>query len=396
MDTVGDRMKQWRRRRGGMSQRTLADLAGLSQGYVSQIESGQKPLDRKSTQVAIAQALNITVPQLLGQPATDADPVRDRAVAYVPAIRDTLIELAYGERRPPRRDATAVRAAVSHATDLRNAADYGAIAPLLPDLLMDLAGHGMDLGGEMVETLFTTRFTLRTMGHMDLSREAAEVAVTVARDYGDPAWIGQAAYNLVQAFPQESAVVGHRMAVRAADELDTAKGRGAREVYGCLHLLAALESAVANQAGQAYAHLDEAEQVARSVGEPQRRTDLTAGWNGNWFGPTQVAIWRITINAELGEAGAALESAARVDMSKMPVPNRHVYFWTDQARALAALGKDREAMGALAKAERSAPQHFRFSPATRDLTASLIARAKRRAVAGELSDMARKLGLHPL
>src|ERR1700741_3455961 len=60
MDTVGRRIRAWRRRRGGMSQQVLAGLAGLSEGYVSQIESGQRPLDRKSTQVAIAQALDVT------------------------------------------------------------------------------------------------------------------------------------------------------------------------------------------------------------------------------------------------------------------------------------------------------------------------------------------------
>lgn len=80
----------------------------------------------------------------------------------------------------------------------------------------------------------------------------------------------------------------------------------------------------------------------------------------------------------------------------MPVPNRHVYLWTDLARALVAGEKDREAVHALAKAERSAPQHFRFSPITKDLLATMVSRAKQRAVAGELTTLARKLGLDPL
>jgi hypothetical protein len=73
-----------------------------------------------------------------------------------------------------------------------------------------------------------------------------------------------------------------------------------------------------------------------------------------------------------------------------------VYYWTDLARALAAAGRDRDALHALSKAERAAPQHFRFNPAVRDLVHSLLTRAKRRAVAGELTGLARTLGLDPL
>jgi transcriptional regulator with XRE-family HTH domain len=44
-----------------MSQQVLADLAGVTQGYLSQIEAGKRSLERRSTQVSIANALNISV-----------------------------------------------------------------------------------------------------------------------------------------------------------------------------------------------------------------------------------------------------------------------------------------------------------------------------------------------
>jgi hypothetical protein len=75
------------------------------------------------------------------------------------------------------------------------------------------------------------------------------------------------------------------------------------------------------------------------------------------------------------------------------VPNRWVYYHLDMARALAAGNKDIEAMHALAKAERAAPQHFRFSSISRDLVGTLVHRAKRRAVQGEMTHLARKLGI---
>lgn len=100
--------------------------------------------------------------------------------------------------------------------------------------------------------------------------------------------------------------------------------------------------------------------------------------------------------AELNDLGRALDVGRRVDLEAMPVPGRWVYYWTDMARVLASNGRDREALHALARAERAAPQHFRFNPAVRDLVATLIIRAKRRAVVGELTQLARTLGLDPL
>lgn len=395
MQTVGERVRSWRRRRGGMSQKLLADMSGLSQAYISQIESGQRPLDRKSTQAAVASALNISVPQLLGQPTDDADPMRDRAMVHVPTIRDVLIELAHGERRTPQRDPDVLRAAVAEVTELRNAADYAALAPLLPDLLLDLAGHGGVVAPEMVETLFAARFALKTMGCPDLAREAARIGVRIAAEHDDPVWLGQATYSLVQSFPVQSAPLGYKLMTRAANDLEAMAARGGQEMFGCLHILAGFEAAIALRADDAAAHLDVAAGVARTLGEPERRSHLSAGWNGNWFGPSQVEVWRVAVAAELGDTGSAINVTRSIDLSALPVPNRHVYYWIDLARALAAGDRDVEAMHALGRAERAAPQHFRFSRVAQDLVTTLIARAKRRAVGAELVALARKLGLDP-
>lgn len=396
MDTVGERIRAWRRRRGGMAQKQLAELSGLSQAYISMLEVGTKPLDRRSTQVAIANALDITVNQLLGLPAEDADPVRDRAMQLVPDLRTTLVELEYGEVRQPAADQDAVWTAVAESTNLRCAADYGHLMPMLPGLLRNLAGHGPTMAAGLVETLFSAQFALRIMGYRDLARDAARLGLRYAELTSTPAWQAQARYSLVQALPVEQADIGIRIARQAAEEVQGAPGRDATEAYGALNLLIALQAATVNDSASARAHLTEAADAAAHVGEPVRRGALTAGWNGNWFGPTQVAIWTTTIGAELEDPGMALSAAGQVDLDLMPPPNRRVYYWTDQARALAQADQDREAMHALAKAERAAPQHFRFSGHTREMVTSLIARAKRRAVGEELAHLARTLGLEPI
>lgn len=61
-------------------------------------------------------------------------------------------------------------------------------------------------------------------------------------------------------------------------------------MYGHLHLMSAMSAAVATRADQAWAHLAEAEALAAHLGQPQRIGALAAGFNGNWFGPTNVAF----------------------------------------------------------------------------------------------------------
>lgn len=397
METIGDRMRAWRRRRGGMSQKMLADRAGLSQQYISAIESGERPLDRKSTQVAIASVLNISVPQLLGLPGDPTDPMRARAEAHLPDIRSLLVELAAGEQQSPKLGIKQLRQAVEDATQTRVAADYASLARKVPDLLSDSVGYGADAADMTVEVLFSARALLKAVGQHDLAREAAAFGVQVARSHDNPAWTGEALYSWIVSFPPENAELGARMAARAASDLQGVPGRPAEEVYGHLHLMCALQAAITSRPVNAWEHLGEAADVATSLGQPELYGPNLAGFNGQWFGPTNLDVWRVAIAAELGEPSAALDVARRIDLGTMPVPNRLVYYWIDLARALAADGqRDRDAMHALAQAERSAPQHFRFNPVVRNLVGSLIRRAKRRAVAAEFATLARNLGLDPL
>ncbi len=393
-ERIGTRIKAWRRRRGGMTQQVLADLSGLSQAYISKVESGRNPLDRKQTQVAIASALNISVSQLLGLPGDQhCDPVLDRVSTHVPAIRAVLDELGAGERRAPRRDPDTLRAAVTHLTYLRNAVDYASMAPLLPDLLLDLGAQGVGMAPHMVEATHATQLTLKAVGQIDLAKAAAEVGMRAVQEHDSAAWQGLATFSWAVFMAPESAALAARVAARTANELQGIAERAAQETYGLLHLTCALQAAVAARTVDASAHLTEAANVARALGEPLPSGPLTGGFGGQWFGPTNVDYWGVAIAAELGDDVTARSVAARINLAAVEVPIRHVYFWTDLARALAAGGQDREAMLTLAKAERAAPQHFRANPVVRDLVHTLIHRAKRRAVAGEMHTLARRLGI---
>ncbi len=57
--TIGARLRTLRRWRG-KSQVELAGLAGLSPSFVSMVETGQRPLDRRSHIAALANALKVS------------------------------------------------------------------------------------------------------------------------------------------------------------------------------------------------------------------------------------------------------------------------------------------------------------------------------------------------
>lgn len=101
-ETIGARVRYWRMRRNGMTQAVLAGLAGVSQSYISQVESGRKTIDRRSTLVAVAAALQVTVADLLGQgtePVTRPGTVPPRAY-WRSGPRSSRSRTASGARRP--------------------------------------------------------------------------------------------------------------------------------------------------------------------------------------------------------------------------------------------------------------------------------------------------------
>ncbi|MFI7547194.1 helix-turn-helix domain-containing protein [Actinoplanes sp. NPDC049599] len=385
---IGGRVRIWRRRRK-LSQATLSGLVGISQGYLSQIENGVRAVERRSTQVALAAALDISVADLLGQNSDPEDPVRARASEAVAAVRVALVNLEVGNVDPPRRAGTELEAAIEQMLDLRQASDHLTLAPMLPGLLRDAASDPAAL----VRVAYVASACLRSLGYRDLARPAARLAVDAAEELNDPAWSGMASFGYILALPVEATAAAKRVSERTLVSLQRAAGDpDARQMLGQIHLSAALAGATAGKPSEAGAHLAAAEAEALSLGEPPDGR----GFFGSFFGPLNVHLWKMSLFAELGEHGRVLELAEGVPVQSIPIANRRQSYYLDRGRALAHGGKrDKEALIALSQAERAAPAPFRLSPITRDTVSTMITRAKRRAVAEDLAAMAHRLGISP-
>jgi transcriptional regulator with XRE-family HTH domain len=314
-DHIGSRIRYWRGRRG-LTQTVLAGLAGVSQPFISYVEAGRKSIERRSTLVAVARALQVTVGDLLGQPGDPTDPLKEQVQRVIPALRVALIEIGEGERRRPTRTPEEMAAAVEQISALRAGSQYSPMSALLPELLLDAAAYGPRL---LAQVGHSASECMSSLGYRDLAFFAARVAVEAASEAEDPAWIGSTRFVYTLAMPIESAPTASRVADRALAALQSAAGDSqVRQVLGQLHLSASLVCAVNERPDDAAAHLTEANREARSLGDP----DDGLGFNLLAFGPTNVGLWRMSVAAELGEHQRVVELARTIEPLRLKVANR--------------------------------------------------------------------------
>jgi len=384
---IGTRIRYWRRRRGGMTQATLAGLAGVSQGFVSQVETGVLSIDRRSTLIRVAGALQVSVADLLGQPGDPTDPGKAIAASSVPQIRLALAELGAGVADRPRRSRDEVVAALMANDAQRVVCDFAAAAPTLPGLLRDAAGFGPAL---RAEALHAAASVLRSIGYHDLAWRAVDLALVDARTAADDRLLSACQHLRLLTMPAEAYQVKSAEAQRGYEELQArASDPAARRGYGALHLHAALAQAQSRRPDLVADHLAEARSVARTLGEPVRPGGLSMG-----FGPTNVTLWAMSAALEAGEYRHVVDLAGMVHLPDLPDASRQSSYHLDLGRALAHLpGRDRDAVVALAQAEAVAPQYMRVLPAARHAVAALVGRARQRAVARDLRRLADRMGL---
>jgi transcriptional regulator with XRE-family HTH domain len=88
--TVGERVA-WYRRRRGMSQEVLAGLVGRSADWLQRAENNRIRLDRLSVIRDLAQVLDVSIGDLIGEPVL-LDWTADSRTQTVPALRAVLMD----------------------------------------------------------------------------------------------------------------------------------------------------------------------------------------------------------------------------------------------------------------------------------------------------------------
>jgi hypothetical protein len=239
----------------------------------------------------------------------------------------------------------------------------------------------------LIQACASSMITLRHFGMTDLAWVSADRGRRAADLLGDPVWQAAAAFECAHARTSADKSQALLSSPRRADELQPHLGDDpfAHEVYGMLHLSAALACAVQGDHGAARGHGAEAAQVATRLGD---RTDAF-----ELFGPANVDVWRASFAVEAGNAGEALAYADAIQPRQLASGNRRAAMMMEKARAYAMLGKDAAAVREMRQAERLSPAQVHHHPLVRELIIDMLSRARREAGGRDLRGLAWRMNL---
>ncbi len=394
----GARIAAYRRRRG-LSQAALAGLVGRSESWLSQVERGVRSIDRLSVLLDLARVLRVDVEALTGRPWQYA-PNGSMLADGLTAVRRVLTSYAalLGQAPVGHAELSELRTRVAETHRLYQAAQYDDVIALLPGVLSAVESFPGRQNGLRRESLlayvsaYVAAAKLVTkLGAGDLAILAADRAANAAVDAQSLAARGMAGYQVTCALLRSDQLDdAERLAVRLAEDL-TGSARSDEpalvSVAGALWLIAAVIAARRTDRAEAWLRLDRADTMAGLLGE-----DGNHAWTG--FGPTNVAIHRVSVAAELGDAGEALRTATAVDLERLPAGllSRRAQVNLDLAWAQAQRRRNAEATLHLLEAERIAPQVIRHNVIAQEIVREMLARGSRRQTTA-LSLLAERAGL---
>lgn len=342
-------------------------------------------MDRLSVLLDLAQVLNVEVEALTGLPWQYA-PSGSSLVDGLDGVRrflgryDSLIGPSMGEPV----DEASVRECVDSAHGWYQAAEYERALHKLPALLsladpLRFVGSGARRQQALVSYVHAYALAaklLTKMGAADLALVSADRAASAAVDADSVPARGTAAYQVVCALLRaDRAEDAEPLAVQMAEAVQHRARPEQPEIVsvaGSLWLIAAVIAGRRTDRVEAWRRLDQAEVLADMLGQ-----DGNYAWTA--FGPTNVAIHRVSVAAELGDPAEAIRAADAVDPDRLPVAlkSRRAQVHLDLAWAQIQRKRDADALLHLMEAERTAPEMVRYNVMARELVREMLARQKK-------------------
>ncbi|MFI6603761.1 helix-turn-helix domain-containing protein [Nonomuraea sp. NPDC050536] len=399
MALVGDRIRRLRLGRG-LNQEELAALMDRSVSWVSQVERGVRAVERPPVLQKLAELFDVDVAYLRGE---DVEAVRPRqayllrtALTGHPAL-SVALGVFNGEAES---DLATLEVDAERVWPLLHTAQYEDLEPLLADLIHRAEAIVRLLNDAARPACYAllsrvyqaAAAMLARLHESEAAWVAADRAFHAAERQGDPLAIVASLYRMVHALLglQDIAAAQH-VAETAISSLQARVDRRTAtppelSLFGALNLAMAVISGREGQRSQAHAFLDAAADAATQLGADRNEY-------GTEFGPTNLAIHRVSVAVDLGDAGQAIELASGIDSSSLS-PERQFRLAIDTARAEIQRGNLNSAIQWLAQAEMIAPESFENHPLPRLAVQELLQRSGRRS-SRTLKEMAQRVGLLP-
>jgi transcriptional regulator with XRE-family HTH domain len=373
--SIGERVA-WYRRRRGISQEVLAGLVGRTGDWLSKIENGRANLERLSVIKSLADALDVTVGDLLGEPSM-IQWSKGTSPQAMTQLRDSLMSytslttsLSAGQET----DAATLRTGVEATWSAYQAGRFGYAATRLPQLLDGarwLSRDGSDetarlTGQRMLALSFhAAAATLAKVGETEMAWIAADRGFNAAEQTDDPVILASLMRSVAHSMLSNGRFIAAADIVsRSTDRLAAVSQDSPTwwSLIGSLHLVGAMAAARADAPAEARTSLALARQAGQRLGY-----DGNHAWTS--FGPTNVAVHDVSIALELGDMQRALHLAPQVDVSPLPV-ERRVRHALEVARIYHYAGQQDEAIATVLRAIQEAPEQSRYHFITRELVLS--------------------------
>ncbi|MGH3980553.1 MAG: helix-turn-helix domain-containing protein [Pseudonocardiaceae bacterium] len=387
--TIGCRLKEirlWRRK----TQKAVAELAGISEGHLSRLESGERALDSRSLTVALANALQVAPSELTALPVPA--PANGDVDAAVDAVRHAMMAVTRGRPGGQVRTVDELRARIEALHPADTERDLEQVGVALPALVRDL--HTSIAAGRDVAELLDLAVLLHAQdtrgwlwmhsASLDLRWQAASLAQQAAQERDTPTALGIAAWGAVVemlaggAFDLAQAELDSLIVSTTTPE--------STQLAGMLAMQQSLVAAAGGRPADVAGPLDEAAELAQRTGEGD------AFWLG--FGPTNVGLWRMASALELGDYDRVVSIAGGLRPQMHRSKERQATYWLDFGRAAARLrGRRDEAVVALRRAEELFPTRVLRNPFARATVVELLTRARRDAGGRELRGLAHRMGI---
>lgn len=363
-DQTGARIKRLRLERH-LTQRALSDLSQIPYSTLTKTEQGILPASPYLIG-AVARALRVDVATVTGQPYL-TELRQDELDVLISPIREALDVYDLGPDpeitpRPGqllRDDAEQLLIAV-------RAGEIKQTASQLPGLIVEAttAAHagGSTEGWLLLASYYRTAYDVTSkLGYSDLATLAL-ARMEWAAERGSDAVVG-GMYRYMRALTYLRAGqyrTGDRLMRMGLGILEQAGSGRERDVLtGQLHLGAAVLAGRAKDRAAAEGHLDEAERIAGATGDASDVHWLS-------FGPTNVAVHRVSVLAELDEYGQAAQIGRAVAMPKGWPASRQSHHFAELARAQMWDGSLDDAFKNLLRARKAAPQQARYHQTVRE------------------------------
>jgi transcriptional regulator with XRE-family HTH domain len=362
--TVGDRIRE-ARKRGGLSQRELARVSGVSLSLISKLEQGERQDTRTETLRKIAVALAIPTTALIGR--SPVLPMGAPEPAWEPVRQAITSPAGNGTLEPVTEPG--VTSALAAAVKLYHDNRYADLTAVLPALLRDAEDTSPLLRSRVLQLAGSLMVQTR---QRDVARIALDRSLAAAQESGSPLDAASSVITMCWllllerrfAEVQETALdwagrVEPRLSAASTAEVST---------WGWLLLRASAAAVRDNRPDDAAQIMRLAEAAAVSIGHDR------GSYHSYWttFGRATVAMKQVENAVVSDDPRLALSLSAHVPGSLRPTSDNRNRHLLDVTTAHLSLRQYPEAFDVLHQLAREAPTWLQNQPMAKDQLAAII------------------------